>query len=224
MDLYISLSSSLSRDMEQMNSVALNIANAATPGFKRWIQPQTDVSQAHSGTLSNDRDLSAGKPIVTDSMLDVYLPEGVYLAAQHTGQDAFVRGGQLRTNADGHLVNENNTSIQVEGATGSLTDLTKITADGRLINENGEVLGHLRLVKSSQAKLIANGVYSLKGAQDIPSGVAVIENGAYEGSNVQITDEMVSILRTMRHLESTQHILKQEDALNERLFSALAKF
>lgn len=224
MDLYISLSSSLSRDMEQMNSVALNIANAATPGFKRWIQPQTDVTQVHQISTLGERDLSAGKLIVTDSMLDVYLPEGIYLAAQHSGQDAFVRGGQLRVSADGHLVNENNSRIQVDGATGPLNGVALISADGRLINQNGETLGHLKLAKSSQAHLLDNGVYRLDNAQDIANGVAVIESGAYEGSNVQITDEMVSILKTMRHLESAQHILKHEDALNERLFSALAKF
>lgn len=210
--------------MEQMTAVASNISNSATPGFKRWIQPQTDTSTINPSNLVDGRDLSAGKPVVTDAPLDVYLPEGVYLATTHTSQDLYVRGGQLRVDRDGRLVNEENIPIRVEGASAPLESGMHLSADGRVFKLNGEEIGRLSLVKSSQANLISPGVYTLEQIHAIPSGVAVIETGAYEGSNVQITDEMVTIMKTMRHLESAQHILKHEDALNERLFSALAKF
>lgn len=224
MDIYISLASSLGRDMEQMTAVASNISNSATPGFKRWIQPQTDTTGINPKNMVEGRDLSAGKPVVTDAPLDVYLPEGVYLATSDANQDLYVRGGQLRVDHDGQLVNEENIPIRIDGVSAPLQNGIHLSPDGRVFTLNGEEIGRLSLVKSSQANLIRPSLYALEQAQAIPSGMAVIQTGAYEGSNVQITDEMVTIMKTMRHLESAQHILKHEDALNERLFSALAKF
>lgn len=210
--------------MEQMTAVASNISNSATPGFKRWIQPHTDISGISPKNLVDSRDLSAGKPVVTDAPLDVYLPEGVYLATTHANQELYVRGGQLRVDREGQLVTEENIPVRVEGASAPLENGIHLSADGRIFKLNGEEIGRLSLVKSSQANLISPNLYKLEQAQIIPAGVSVIETGAYEGSNVQVTDEMVTIMKTMRHLESAQHILKHEDALNERLFSTLAKF
>lgn len=224
MESYLVLAASLGRDVDLSRSVALNVTNSATPGFKRWItHGDNELSGGVAPNVSGGRDLSAGNPVVTGRPLDVFLPAGVFVALDSAQGELYSRGGRLSVDKAGRLLTDQGVAVRVEGAGGALPANVDITPDGRLMNE-GRELGHLVLVRSDEAAMVADGVYSLGKVSEVPRGTASIETGAYESSNVQLTDEMVVMMRTLRHLESVQRVLKHEDALNERLFSTLAKF
>ena len=86
MEAYLVLSASLGRDVERARSIALNVANSATPGFKRWVDGDVELPAAASGSdVLGEKDLSPGKAIVTNRPLDVFLPKGVYLEVDNIG-------------------------------------------------------------------------------------------------------------------------------------------
>lgn len=223
MESYLILAASLGRDVDLSRSIALNVANSATPGFKRWLTDGANASgEASSSEIANGRDLAPGKPVMTGLDLDIFLPGSVYMALE-SGDALYSRGGRLSVDKSGQLLTDQGTAVHVEGGAKALPATVKITADGRLMHE-GQELGRLTLVQSDKAVLVAEGVYRVENASDIPRGTVVAEIGAYESSNVQVTDQMVAMMKTLRHLESVQRVLKHEDGLNERLFSTLAKF
>ena len=225
MESYFVLAASLGRDVDLSRAVALNVANSATPGFKRWVTRGSDEA-AKAGTapnVSGGRDLSAGSAVMTGAPLDLFLPDGVFMALESAQGELYSRGGRLSVDKTGRLLTDEGRVVHVQGSGGPLPGTVTVSPDGRLMDD-GREMGRLALVRSNEASLVADGAYSLNNVSDVPRGTATVEVGAYESSNVQLTDEMVTMMRTLRHLESVQRVLKHEDALNERLFSALAKF
>lgn len=221
MDSYLVLAASLTRDVDQARLVSMNVANSATPGFKRWLVNEADMVAAN--LPASGREMAAGKMLVSGRSLDIYLPDGVFLALDGSGSGLFSRGGRLRVDAHGQLVTAEGVAVRVEGSAAPLTQDVVIARDGRLFSESREV-GRLALVQGTVDSQAAEGVYRLRNAEDIQPGGVVIEPGAYEAANVNMTDEMVTMLKSVRHMESVQRVLKQQDALHEKLFNSLARF
>ena len=86
----------------QLDSIADNLANAETPGFKatrpafRAFLPPGPSDKVLAGAVSTGVDMRPGPTNTTDNPLDV-LPEGdAYLGVRlSTGQMAYTRNGHL---------------------------------------------------------------------------------------------------------------------------------
>lgn len=221
MESYLVLAASLDRDVERSRVVDLNVANSTVPGFKRLLD--AEVEGGGSINKAEGRNLAPGKPMVTGRPLDVFLSDGVYVALESADDETYSRGGHLLVDGSGRLMSGQGSQVKVEGAAGPLPSDVRVAADGRLLSDGVEV-GRLVLVRAGRARWMETDRYQLDDSTAIERGVTALTPGAYEASNVQLTDEMVAMMRTLRHLESVQRVLKQEDGLNERLFSALAKF
>lgn len=143
------------------------------------------------------------------------------------GQVMLWRGGSLQVNPDGYLAAENGMPFKAMvsvplGAT-SLT----VTADGKvqaLVNGQSTptVLGQLDLVRvkdMTQMHALDGGLYQTTSQADLVTaapgedGAGVFASGALEGSNVQLTDEMVMLLLLQRAYSANAQVVQAGDQL-----------
>lgn len=133
--LYVS-KTGLSAQDTQLSTIANNLANASTVGFKRdravfedllyQIQRQpgaqnTEEAQLPSGlqlgtgvrVVGTQKQFTEGSLQVTDQSLDVAIDgRGFLQILQPDGSIAYTRNGQLHMNADGQLVNADGFQLQ----------------------------------------------------------------------------------------------------------------
>lgn len=154
-----------------------------------------------------------------DGFLQVEGPDGEVL---------YTRNGQLQVNADGALVNNQGFVIQPEINIPENATLISISEDGRVqATVAGQVdqedLGQITLVKfmnSAGLKPLGDNLLAASDASGDPielqpgeEGVGTIKQGALEGSNVQVVDEMVAMIQTQRGYEMSAKILSASDEM-----------
>src|SRR5512141_1910128 len=108
--IYIGMSAAVAR-AAQLDSIADNLANTETPGFKatrpafRAFLPPGPTDKILAGAVSTGVDLRPGPTNTTDNPLDV-VPEGnTYLGVQlSNGQTAYTRNGHMELGPNGELM------------------------------------------------------------------------------------------------------------------------
>jgi flagellar basal-body rod protein FlgF len=109
--IYISMCGAVARS-EQLESIADNLANAQTPGFKA-SRPAFETFMASSGAqdkqytaaVATALDLRPGPTSKTGNALDILPDEGAFLAVQQQdGSAAYTRDGRLTLDSDRRLV------------------------------------------------------------------------------------------------------------------------
>lgn len=172
--LYVS-KTGLSAQDAQLNTVANNLANASTVGFKRdravfedllyQVQRQpgaqnTEDTQLPSGlqlgtgvrVVGTQKEFTGGSLQVTDQPLDVAIEgRGFLQVLQPDGSMAYTRNGQLHLNSEGELVNADGLrlepNIAIPEGTQSITIGTDGTVSASLAGvAQPQVLGQIELV------------------------------------------------------------------------------
>lgn len=144
---------SMHQDMARLDRVALNLANASTPAYRREIvaaYPFAEVLDAAGraagapGVLSADpagaaatvqvlTDVRPGSLEVTGHPLDLALTGDAYFEVSTPGGPAYVRNGSFRLDAQGRLVTSHGYPVMGKGGEIVLTTLTPIIdAQGRI--------------------------------------------------------------------------------------------
>src|SRR4051794_16127415 len=109
----------------QLDSIADNLANAETPGFKAArpafasFLPKGGglTDKVFSAAVATGIDMRPGTTVATDNPLDV-LPEGnLFLGVESaSGQMSYTRNGKLQVSADGQLQVMGNSVLNAGGA------------------------------------------------------------------------------------------------------------
>lgn len=180
--LYVAMSGA-KQAMEQQASVANNMANVSTPGFRAQINsfravPVTDgaeaTTRAYVVATTPGADFSHGPLTETGRALDVAIHGDGWLAVQTPdGGEAYTRVGNLQVNAEGQLTTMG--SLPVAGDAGALTvppgSTVAIAANG-LVTARGAgdpaigiaEVGRLKLVNPPVADLVrgADGLFRMR--------------------------------------------------------------
>lgn len=232
---YIALSRArtISRDM---TSVANNIANASTNGFRaertlfqEHLAKTGPVGQRERISFVDDiglyRDTREGPLEVTNNNLDLAVRGDGYLVVRTPGQDMYTRSGRFQIDADRQLVTadgypivgENDAPITLQA--GADISSVRIQGDGAMTSNLGPV-GQIRLVQFADDQALrkaGNGMYSTDQAA-LPSSRASLLQGSLEGSNVQPVMEMTRMMEMLRDYQSAQKLVDSE---HERLRTAV---
>src|SRR5438477_10489030 len=94
----------------QLDSIADNLANTETPGFKAarpafaaFLPGGGRTDKVFSAAVATGTDLRPGTTVATDNPLDV-LPEGdLFLGVETAGGPGYTRNGKIQVSADGQL-------------------------------------------------------------------------------------------------------------------------
>ena len=229
MDRMIYLSRSGAKaTMQRQDTLANNLANVSTAGFRAELQAFRAVPVQGSGAstrvyaleTTTGYDATPGPLTDTGRALDVAAKGNSWLTVQALdGTEAYTRGGSFEVASDGTLTTRSGLAVLGDGgplqipantqvSIGSDGIVSAATADGR-----SSAVGKLKLV-TPEAPL-TRGVDGLfRGADgDLPADAAArVQDGALEGSNVGPVETMVSMIAAARQFEAQMKLLQTAEA------------
>jgi flagellar basal-body rod protein FlgF len=229
--IYIGLAGA-KQALEQQASVAHNMANASTPGFRAQINSfrAVPVVGEEMGTRSMvvattpGADMSAGPLMQTGRPLDVAVRGDGWLTVQlPDGGEAYTRLGNLQVGAEGQVSTQGGRPLMGDAGplvvppgsslvVGGDGVLTAIGAGDPAVG--AAEVGRLKLVNPAVADLVRgdDGLFRLKDGKAAPADPLVaVAGGSLEGSNVSPVDMMVNMISLARSFETQMSLLKNAE-------------
>ncbi|MBI4239266.1 MAG: flagellar basal-body rod protein FlgF [Deltaproteobacteria bacterium] len=225
----------------ELEVVAHNLANVATNGFKenRVAFEAVLGSQGQSSDLPDPNatpfavmgkvkhNLLDGPTLSTNNPLDVAIQGEGFFEVQTEQGTVYTRDGGFSLNSNGELVTLK--GDRVMGANGALVigPGSPITVSGNgSIWVGEEERGQFKVVKfADPEKLSPMGAASFRadeGAQPTAVTSPVIVQGRLEGSNVNVTLNLVRLIEIARQYQMYQKVMNEQERLS-REASAMAR-
>jgi flagellar basal-body rod protein FlgF len=222
-------------------AIAHNLANASSAGYRAEehrlravpVRSETLPTRAFAVDTSVANDFTSGPLMQTGRSLDVAVQGQGWLAlALPDGSEAYTRNGSLEVNVNGVLQTRNGVPVQGDGGPISIPPDNEITigADGliSLKPTSGAQnivtqVGTLKLVNPPEADLVrgADGLFRLRDGAAAPVDPNVqVASGYLEGSNVNVVDQLVSMISAARQFETQLKLLSTAEQ-NDRAAAQL---
>ncbi len=213
---------------ERQASIAHNLANAVSSGYRseehrlRAVPVRSEAlpTRAFAVDASVATDFTPGPLAQTGRSLDVAVQgQGWVALAMPDGTEAYTRNGSLEINVNGVLQTRSGIPVQGDGGPISIPPDNEITiaTDGMIslkpssgAQNTVTQVGTLKLVNPPEADLVrgADGLFRLRdgGAAPVDPNVQVA-SGYLEGSNVNVVDQLVSMISLARQFETQLKLL-----------------
>jgi flagellar basal-body rod protein FlgF len=233
---------SMHQDMSRLDRVAMNLANALTPGYKREVvvaQPFGQVvnelvSASSSGNTTTAKmqvhtDFRPGSLKSTGQSLDFAIAGEGYFEVLTDNGPAYTRQGNFRVDAQGRLTTTQGHPVMGQGGEIYLNNATPtVDASGRVQDglrqgpvtaalSTASAASQLKVVKFDQPQSLqrlGDGLLVGGGSVAVMSDAEVqIRQGFLENSNVSSMQEMVQMTQTMRHFESMHKVAMGYDEM-----------
>lgn len=226
------------------DTIANNLANGSTAGFKKDIAVSKDfasmliqrindgpeapvIGTLGVGTLIDEiatvHDTSSMRS--TGNPLDFAIEGRGYFAVQTPAGIRYTKNGTFSRNVQGQLVNSE--GHQVLGANGpvQLPDGTVSVNNEGTISVDGENVGNLRVVEFvNERELVKEGANLFRAPNNgRPSTTSKVEQGYLEQSNVNIVSEMVNLISGYRAYEVNAKTVQTHDELLSKAVNDVGK-
>ena len=210
--------------LQRQDTLANNLANASTTGFRAEMQAFRAVPVRGEGASTRvyalestiGHDTRPGPMQSTGRSLDVAVQGSAMLAVQSLdGTEAYTRAGSLQVSAEGQLVTPTGLPVQGDGGpiTVGVNAQVEIAADGSITTTTGngrpQQVGRLKLV-TPEAPLNrgADGLFRAADG-DLPAdATARVQSASLEGSNVSAIETMVAMIAAARQFEHQMKMLQ----------------
>lgn len=211
------------QDQLRLQSISQNISNMQTPGYKRQTLDNVGFDeqlQANSETVSQSMQISA--QTMQGTLVQSRLPHELALAGdgffevQTEAGIFYTRRGDFHINESGELATP--TGARVLGKSG----VVRLDDNAFTINKIGEIfvdnrrvdqLNVLQFSHAQELSYLGEGLYESEDSPLPNAGSTQILQGYLEQSNVKSLDEMMEMVKTSRHYEATQRVMRTADGL-----------
>ena len=210
--------------LQRQDSLANNLANASTNGFRAEMQAFRAVPVRGEGASTRvfalestiGHDARSGPVQSTGRALDVAMQGNGWLAVQALdGTEAYTRAGSLQVNPEGQLVTPGGLPVLGDGGPipVGINTAVEIAGDGSITTTAGggrpQQVGRLKLV-TPEAPLNRGSDGLFRAADgDLPlDPTARVQSAALEGSNVSAVETMVAMISAARQFEQQMKMLK----------------
>lgn len=223
--------------MERQDSLANNLANVSTNGFRAELQSFRSVPIRGDGASTRAFALettmgyndAAGPVSVTGRDLDVAVKGKSWFAVQSLdGTEAYTRNGSLNVDSLGTLVTADGLPVMGDGGPITVPQDATVhigedgTVSAKVAGQPSQAVGKLKLVTPEQG--LVRGVDGLFRAQNgdplDADTTARVQSGALEGSNVSSVQTMVDMIAAARQFEAQMKMMTTAEQ-NERAASQL---
>lgn len=225
----------------QQAAVSHNLANATTTGFRtemhrlRAVEVQTEALNTRSFVVdaSVATDFATGPLQYTARSYDVAVEGKGWLTVQAPdGSEAYTRDGSLMLSPNGVL--QTRSGLPVLGEGGPITippdNAIDIGKDGTISAwQPGQnivnVVDRFKLVNPPEAQLVrgGDGLFRTVDGQPQPLDEAVTVAGGYlEGSNVNVVEQMVTMISLARQFEMQTRMLQTAEQNDRAAAQVLA--
>lgn len=225
--IYLSMSGAKAT-MQRQDTLANNLANVSTVGFRAELQAFRAVPVQGSGASTRvyalestpGYDASAGQVTGTGRSLDVAIKGNSWLAVQGLdGTEAYTRAGSLDVASDGTLTTRNGLTVLGDGGPIQVPPNSEVniggdgTVSAKAAGGRSSAIGKLKLVTPEQP--LQRGTDGLFRAADgdLPADPnARVQDGALEGSNVSAVETMVAMITAARQFEAQMKMLQTAES------------
>ena len=233
--IYLSMSGAKAT-MQRQETLAHNLANVSTSGFRAELQAFRAVPVQGSGANSRvyalestpGYDATPGTVSATGRHLDVAMRGNAWLAVQAgDGTEAYTRGGALDVSADGTLTTRGGITVLGDGGPIQVPQNSEIsigtdgTVSARTNNGKPTPVGRLKLVTpETPLDRGEDGLFRAAGG-DLPADASArVQDGALEGSNVSPVETMVAMISAARQFEAQIKMMQTAES-NEKAAAQL---
>jgi flagellar basal-body rod protein FlgF len=202
----------------QQETLANNLANALTPGFKQdRISFQAVLRQAATAgpapalpggtsyeTVVNSRpDMRPGAMEQTGNPMDLALSGEGFFVVQTPAGERYTRAGNFTLNQDGEVALPDGSRLLSDSGPIRVEGAMTVSVDGE-VTADGQAAGKLRVVKFPAGANLAHEGATLwtTRAAPIPATGTAVRQGSLEGSNVNTVEEMIDMLNAFRSYEA----------------------
>lgn len=229
---------SMGFDIERLQSIAHNLANVSTTGYKRGILnkqvgvPAFDHQMQLAGMAAaldiNAIDTRPGALRSTGNPLDLAIEGTGFFEVRTPNGVAYTRSGEFQLDRQGQLTTS--TGFPVMGTNGTIaltTSTPKIDNQGRIFEKN-EQTDQIKVVSfsdTSKLNYLGDGLYDVGTTHTADTQQSnALRQGFVEASNVSSMHEMVRMIETLRHFESMQKVVQGMDSIQNSVISKLGQF
>jgi flagellar basal-body rod protein FlgF len=218
--------------LNQQATVSQNLSNASTTGYRAETNSFRAVpifgdglpTRAFVVDSTTGADFTPGAIQQTGRNLDVAVQGSGWIAVQlENGEEAYTRQGNLQINANGIL--QTQSGLNVKGDAGLITappdNRITIAKDGTVsavpitpLPNTVVIIDRIKLVDPPAEQLVkgGDGLFRLRQGGEANSDARVfLTAGALEGSNVNLVQEMVSMIALARQFDMQMKILESAE-------------
>lgn len=224
---YVAMSR-LAAQQRNVDTIAQNLANVGTPGFRAsrllfdtWVAQQAGIdrpggrSVAFAQDRASFRDHAMGTMTRTDNPLDIAITGEAFFVIDTPRGERFTRAGRFTIAPDGRITTSEgyalmDTQNRPLVVTAQDTRLT-VAPDGTLESENGPI-GRIRLVDFADRNLLRpeGDVLFVAQVEPEPAVDAKLVQGMVEESNVQPILEMTRLMSEVREFQFVTQFVERE--------------
>ncbi len=229
---FYSVASGMLMQQRHLNVISNNLANAQTSGYKArrllsttFEQTLARMERNHNGVIgtgNSTRIVSEVNDLWTeggvtetqrpfDMAIDGY---GFFNIQAEDGETYLTRNGQFDLDEEGYLILRGQGRVLGTGGPLQLgISNIRVLQDGTIENaDTGAGLGQLQITEPAANAVTTaqrNGMYLTTAAQPVQG--PVVEQGVYENSNVNLSDELAAMIMTQRNFSSAAQALQWID-------------
>ncbi len=212
---------------QRLQNSANNVANINTPGFKKSDVNSVDLQSGGSRVNDISKSNTQGALIATNNPLDLAIDgNGFFQVTNPNGGTSFTRSGSFKIGGDGNIVDASgNALVPAVNVPGENTGVS-VGASGQVSAQVGgqaEVVGQIELANfSNPSGLTAAGgnLLNESAGSGAPvagnpgaGGLGTVRSGFLEGSNVDITEEIVDQIVSKAAFKANINVIKANDEL-----------
>jgi flagellar basal-body rod protein FlgG len=224
--------SGMEAQQQQFDSVSNDLANVDTPGYQSQILGFHDLLYSNGGYAGNvptgagtaaqivGRNQEQGAIQQTNRPLDVAIQGPGYLEVRRPdGTIGLTRNGVLEMNAQGQLTNQQGMLLQppVTIPHGVQPSQVSIAANGA-VTANGRQIGRIQLVNvpsPDNLTPVGDSMFTANAASGAirPAVGATLQQGALEGSNVDMAQAMSKLVTAQRTYAMASSAIQDQDQM-----------
>jgi flagellar basal-body rod protein FlgG len=218
---------SLDAKMKNISTVANNLANLNTTGFKREVPFLEILSQYAPAQVKDMTDFNQGNAVPTQNPLDLLISGKGFFAVKTERGIEFTRNGKFSISQEGFLINENGDKVLGKNGEINLTNAKFDENQTLSISRTGEIkIGEqpvdtllvVQLDNLQQPKRVdgasfttADNDYQLANESEFE-----IKQGYLEESNVNAIIEMESMIQINKEYETASKMISALDQSLEK--------
>jgi len=226
--------------IKQQETLANNLANVSTPGFKKDMVFTKELSRAQAKNVKRQSDwqtpmidqiytqFSQGSIDKTGNPLDVALEGNGFLVLETPdGENILTRAGNFTVDQDGFIATPDGNRLLGSGGPINVGGGTVDISESGDIEVDNNIIATIRVVEvDDTSKLEKTG----RSGFMIPDGIEpraaidfAIRQGYLENSNVDIIREMVDMIVSYRNFEADAKSLQTQDDSLEKLINNVGR-
>ena len=226
-DTYSAIQATMLNDVNRLNVISQNLANATTAGYKKQVavtrsfsdymayydveQPnQAHLTQLGTPYIDTVSDPSMGPVKYTGNALDLVANGNTYFTVLTPDGVAYTKQGSFHKNASGVIVNPQGYPLLSESGEITVNEAEPIIDDAGNVFLDGNQIAKLKTATFKPGDALTGvgfGLYNNAGeAEELTQADIKIKQGYQEMSNVVVMEEMVKLIETMRHLKRHKNL------------------